>query len=222
MQLPTQKGKSPLFGSSLCVSRQTGFDGASVELVQSCLFSGERPYLVSGSDDCTVRVWDYQTKQCIQASHLANPFRNEVAEIYPSYTRLLALILVLTLDVRLSSRCSRATPVMSVQSSLPASAATPCQFCSQPVSKFRDGEMASSFAFCEVCGASTAFCRLTNSVYRRRWAVDGVARPHLPTRGDARLGAGKGVDSFHPRLSCRRSRNWKWGSPGRSRAGSRR
>ncbi|KYK71532.1 putative COPI protein [Toxoplasma gondii TgCatPRC2] len=28
--------------------------------------SGERPYLVSGSDDCTVRVWDYQTKQCIQ------------------------------------------------------------------------------------------------------------------------------------------------------------
>ncbi|PFH35779.1 putative COPI protein [Besnoitia besnoiti] len=28
--------------------------------------SGERPYIVSGSDDCTVRVWDYQTKQCIQ------------------------------------------------------------------------------------------------------------------------------------------------------------
>eukprot|EP00922_Rhytidocystis_sp_ex-Travisia-forbesii_P049827 GHVS01074137.1.p1 GENE.GHVS01074137.1~~GHVS01074137.1.p1 ORF type:complete len:979 (+),score=202.78 GHVS01074137.1:328-3264(+) len=28
--------------------------------------NGERPYLVSGSDDKTVRVWDYQTKQCIQ------------------------------------------------------------------------------------------------------------------------------------------------------------
>ncbi|KAL8438380.1 hypothetical protein ACSSS7_000229 [Eimeria intestinalis] len=28
--------------------------------------SGERPYLVSGADDATVRVWDYQTKQCVQ------------------------------------------------------------------------------------------------------------------------------------------------------------
>ena len=28
--------------------------------------SGEKPYLVSASDDKTVRVWDYQTKQCIQ------------------------------------------------------------------------------------------------------------------------------------------------------------
>ncbi|KAL8435645.1 hypothetical protein Efla_007278 [Eimeria flavescens] len=28
--------------------------------------SGERPYLVSGADDSTVRVWDYQTKQCVQ------------------------------------------------------------------------------------------------------------------------------------------------------------
>eukprot|EP00918_Siedleckia_nematoides_P007860 GHVU01017109.1.p1 GENE.GHVU01017109.1~~GHVU01017109.1.p1 ORF type:complete len:688 (-),score=145.05 GHVU01017109.1:1053-3116(-) len=27
---------------------------------------GERPYIVSGSDDKTVRVWDYQTKQCVQ------------------------------------------------------------------------------------------------------------------------------------------------------------
>ena len=27
--------------------------------------SGEKPYLVSGSDDKTVRVWDYQTKQCV-------------------------------------------------------------------------------------------------------------------------------------------------------------
>lgn len=27
---------------------------------------GDKPYLVSGADDKTVRVWDYQTKQCIQ------------------------------------------------------------------------------------------------------------------------------------------------------------
>ena len=27
--------------------------------------SGDKPYLVSGSDDKTVRVWDYQTKQCV-------------------------------------------------------------------------------------------------------------------------------------------------------------
>jgi len=28
--------------------------------------SGDKPYIISGSDDRTVRVWDYQTKQCIQ------------------------------------------------------------------------------------------------------------------------------------------------------------
>lgn len=30
------------------------------------LLSGDRPYLVSGADDQTVKVWDYQTKQCVQ------------------------------------------------------------------------------------------------------------------------------------------------------------
>jgi len=36
--------------------------------------SGEKPYLVSGSDDKTVRVWDYQTKQCVQvlSGHTGN------------------------------------------------------------------------------------------------------------------------------------------------------
>eukprot|EP00929_Paragymnodinium_shiwhaense_P048410 TRINITY_DN2447_c0_g1_i1.p1 TRINITY_DN2447_c0_g1~~TRINITY_DN2447_c0_g1_i1.p1 ORF type:complete len:916 (-),score=266.62 TRINITY_DN2447_c0_g1_i1:115-2862(-) len=28
--------------------------------------TGEKPYLISGSDDFTVKIWDYQTKQCIQ------------------------------------------------------------------------------------------------------------------------------------------------------------
>ena len=27
---------------------------------------GDRPYLVTGADDHTVKVWDYQTKQCVQ------------------------------------------------------------------------------------------------------------------------------------------------------------
>lgn len=36
--------------------------------------SGEKPYMVSGSDDKTVRVWDYQTKQCVHVleGHTAN------------------------------------------------------------------------------------------------------------------------------------------------------
>lgn len=28
-------------------------------------FKGDKPYIVSGSDDKTVKIWDYQTKQCI-------------------------------------------------------------------------------------------------------------------------------------------------------------
>jgi len=36
--------------------------------------TGEKPYLISGADDRTVRIWDYQTKQCIQtlSSHTNN------------------------------------------------------------------------------------------------------------------------------------------------------
>jgi coatomer subunit beta' len=36
--------------------------------------TGEKPYLISGSDDKTVKIWDYQTKQCIQTleSHTNN------------------------------------------------------------------------------------------------------------------------------------------------------
>lgn len=31
---------------------------------------GDRPYLVSGADDRLVKVWDYQTKACIQVGPL--------------------------------------------------------------------------------------------------------------------------------------------------------
>lgn len=35
--------------------------------LQACLPpAGDRPYLVSGADDRLVKVWDYQTKACIQ------------------------------------------------------------------------------------------------------------------------------------------------------------
>lgn len=36
--------------------------------------TGEKPYLISGSDDQKVKIWDYQTKQCIQtlSSHTNN------------------------------------------------------------------------------------------------------------------------------------------------------
>ncbi|PHJ17469.1 coatomer subunit beta -2-like [Cystoisospora suis] len=44
--------------------------------------NGERPYLVSGSDDCTVRVWDYQTKQCIQV--LTGHTKNVCAVLFTS------------------------------------------------------------------------------------------------------------------------------------------
>ncbi|XP_037439764.1 putative coatomer subunit beta'-3 [Triticum dicoccoides] len=28
--------------------------------------SGDRPFLITGSDDQTAKVWDYQTKSCVQ------------------------------------------------------------------------------------------------------------------------------------------------------------
>lgn len=27
---------------------------------------GDRPYLISGADDKLVKIWDYQTKACVQ------------------------------------------------------------------------------------------------------------------------------------------------------------
>lgn len=32
----------------------------------SCGHTGDRPYLVSGADDKLAKVWDYQTKACVQ------------------------------------------------------------------------------------------------------------------------------------------------------------
>lgn len=29
-------------------------------------YAGDRPYLVSGADDKLAKVWDYQTKACVQ------------------------------------------------------------------------------------------------------------------------------------------------------------
>ena len=37
---------------------------SGVNCVDYCYMS-DKPYLVSGGDDCLVKVWDYQTKQCI-------------------------------------------------------------------------------------------------------------------------------------------------------------
>jgi coatomer subunit beta' len=40
---------------------------------------GDKPYLISGSDDNTVRVWDYQTKACIQTLSTHNHYVTCVA-----------------------------------------------------------------------------------------------------------------------------------------------
>ena len=31
-----------------------------------CPHTGDRPFLISGADDKTAKVWDYQTKACMQ------------------------------------------------------------------------------------------------------------------------------------------------------------
>lgn len=33
-----------------------------------CGVAGDRPFLISGADDRTAKVWDYQTKACVQVS----------------------------------------------------------------------------------------------------------------------------------------------------------
>eukprot|EP00921_Rhytidocystis_pertsovi_P015616 GHVQ01024830.1.p1 GENE.GHVQ01024830.1~~GHVQ01024830.1.p1 ORF type:complete len:844 (+),score=76.21 GHVQ01024830.1:281-2812(+) len=49
--------------------------------------NGERPYIVSGSDDKTVRVWDYQTKQCIQV--LSGHTKNVSAAVFHPHLPIL-------------------------------------------------------------------------------------------------------------------------------------
>jgi coatomer subunit beta' len=50
---------------------------------------GERPYLVSGGDDRSVRVWDYQNKACVQVltGHTHNV---SAVEFHPSLPVLLS------------------------------------------------------------------------------------------------------------------------------------
>ncbi|CAJ1394513.1 unnamed protein product [Effrenium voratum] len=51
-------------GSSSCHFTLTGHQ-RGVNCVEYSP-GGEKPYIISGSDDRTVKIWDYQTKQCIQ------------------------------------------------------------------------------------------------------------------------------------------------------------
>jgi coatomer subunit beta' len=37
---------------------------ASVNTID--FFKGDKPHLVTGSDDHAIKVWDYQTRQCLQ------------------------------------------------------------------------------------------------------------------------------------------------------------
>lgn len=39
---------------------------------------GDKPYLISGADDMTVRIWDYQTKQCV---HVLEGHSNNIAAV---------------------------------------------------------------------------------------------------------------------------------------------
>jgi coatomer subunit beta' len=39
---------------------------AKFECVSIAISPGDKPYLLTGADDKTIKIWDYQTKACIQ------------------------------------------------------------------------------------------------------------------------------------------------------------
>lgn len=50
----------PLSGGQPCIA------GLLVQKPFPCCCAGDRPYLISGADDKLAKVWDYQTKACVQ------------------------------------------------------------------------------------------------------------------------------------------------------------
>ena len=40
--------------------------GVAIRKLSSHCCAGDRPYLISGADDKLAKVWDYQTKACVQ------------------------------------------------------------------------------------------------------------------------------------------------------------
>lgn len=46
---------------------QTGlFSQQAHDSTRLCLSAGDKPFLISGADDKLVKIWDYQTKACVQ------------------------------------------------------------------------------------------------------------------------------------------------------------
>lgn len=45
---------------------------------------GDKPYLISGADDHTVKIWDYQNKTCVQTleGHAANVSAGKILYLY--------------------------------------------------------------------------------------------------------------------------------------------